>query len=174
VRVWDLSAGYLNRQSLLGSSRWPRTFVTDPWDQVLLRRRKYKGKAAGRSPLPRDARQMWTQHAYSVLARTAETYRSFGRTVARARPDSIPDLVKDLVLVLRERPRRRSLENVVERMWSDVCRHATGDERACVKLGSQQTFACTQAVALRPRDTGLLSSTALGELAIFLEGERTE
>jgi hypothetical protein len=233
--VWDLSPGYLNRQSLLGehrelhgihailangktgysrhpetlrwvdaraglalrhaqlvaemrlrgyvdrtpvgtpdgSRRWPRTFVTEPWDQVLLLRRKYKGKAAGRIQLPCDAMQLWSQHAYSVLARSTDTHRSLRRTVARVRPDSMPELARELVLVLRERPRRRSLESAIERMWSDVRVHATIEERACVKSGAEQMLACTQAVALRTRNHDLLSSTALSELAIFLERGRT-
>jgi len=230
MRVWDLPAGYLNRQSLLGEHRelhgivvilrdgktgyarhpetrrwvralgglagrhkqlvaemrlrgyvdrtplawpkarlsWPRVFVTDPAEQIVLLRRKYVGKDKGRIALPRSPAQLWAQHRYSVLARGPQTYRQLRRVVARSGSSTMSALARELVLVLRERPARGRLAETVELMWRQVRGHATGEDAATARRGPLDALERTQALALRVRDRRLLQSTALSELTIYL------
>jgi hypothetical protein len=232
VRVWDVSPGYLSRQSLLGEHRelhgvhailvhgkrgyarhpetrrwagalgglgrrhrqlvaemrlrgyvdrtplgrargraaWPRTFVTEPAGQLALLRDKYAGGVQGRIPLPRTAQQLWAQHKYSVMARSPATYAALGRRVARARPGApLADLARDLVLLLREAPPPGRLASAVEHMWGHVRCQATADDVAAARRGAWPMLARTQALALRVGEPYLLASTALGDLAAFLD-----
>ena len=231
MRIWDLPAGYLNRQSLLGEHRelhgihiilskgkagyarhpetrrwqgvlsglvqrhallvaemrlrgytdrtpvscdatvtWPTTFVTDPGEQVALLRRKYLGRESGRIPLPRNAQQLWAQHKYSVLARSPVLYRRFGEAVARPRSRGpMADVLRDLVLILREPPSSGGLVTAIEHMWGHVRTRATADERQQAKTGALQMLALTQMLALRVREPYLTASTALSELGACRE-----
>ena len=232
MRVWDLSPGYLNRQSLLAEHRelhgihailiegkkgysrhpetlrwvdalgalvarhdhlaaemrlrgyvdrtplvqpkkrtaWPGTFVTEPTDQIALLRQKYAGKDKGRIALPRNPQELWAQHKYSVMARSPEVYRRIGRSVSRMRPrDPIADLLKELVAILRGVPGRGGVTNAVEHMWGHVRRHATAADIAAAKEGPPQMLLLTQRLAMQRGETFLVSSTALSDLAVFLD-----
>jgi hypothetical protein len=232
MRVWDLPAGYLNRQSLLGEHRelhgiysiitkskagyanhpetlrwvrtlsglamrhrqlaaemflrgyvdrtpirvtlsrvkWPGVFVTEPSDQVTLLRTKYVGKEKGRIPLPRSAQELWAHHKYSVMARSPETYRTMGRAVARMqRGADLSMLTTDLVWILRDRPDEGRLTNALEHMWGHVREHATPDGLTVARTSLSQLLASTQQLARRIREPFLLSSTALSELAMFVD-----
>ena len=230
MRVWDVSAGYLSRQSLLGEHRelhglytiitegkrgysrhpetlrwvgaldglcwrhaqqvaemtlrgyvdrsplppgcadatWPATFVDEPAVQFTLLRRKYRGLAKGRIPLPRNAQQLWAQHKYSVMARDPETYRRIGRAVARmpAR-EPMQDLARTLVLTLRESPPAGRLVNVLEHMWGHVRASCPERERRATQASAGAMLAVIQALALARREKFLLASTALSELAVY-------
>ncbi len=230
MRIWDLSAGYLNRQSLLGEhrelhgmysiltngklgyarhpetlrwthalsglavrhrqlaaemrlrgytdrtplrcapsrARWPQSFVTDPAEQITLLRQKYVGRERGRIPLPTSPQELWAQHKYSVMARSPQTYQALGRAVARMRRGTaMSELGIELTGILRDSPGRGRLTNAVEHMWGHVRDLATSDDLAASRQGVGQLLACTQRLALRFRETFLLSSTALSELAVF-------
>jgi hypothetical protein len=232
VRVWDVSPGYLNRQSLLGEHRelhgiasillhgktgysrhpetmrwaralgglaarhdhlaaemrlrgyvdrtpvagaparvvWPAVFVTEPGVQLDLLRRKYVGREKGRISLPRTPQQAWAQHEYSVMARSPEAYRRLGRWVAGRRSAAALDgLMTDLVELLRQPPSAPRVVTAIDHMWAHLRRHAQPDERAAAARRPADALACVQAIALRVRDRRLLTSTALSDLAVFLE-----
>ena len=235
MRIWDLPAGYLNRQSLLGEHRelhgihiilsegksgyarhpetrrwqgalsglvqrhallaaemglrgytdrtpvpggstltWPTTFVTEPGEQVTLLRRKYLGREPGRIPLPRNAQQLWAQHKYSVLARSPVLYRRFGEAMARPGfRGPMAEVLRDLVLILREPPSSGGLVTAIEHMWGHVHTRATADERQQAKAGALEMLALTQMLALRAREPYLTASTALSELGAFREAGRS-
>jgi hypothetical protein len=59
--------------------------------------------------------------------------------------------------------------NAIEHMWGYVRDQATPEELAAARIGATHLLACTQQVALRARERYLLSSTALSELAVFVE-----
>jgi len=235
MRVWDLAAGYLNRQSLLGEHRelhgiysiltenktgyanhpetlrwvrrlsglairhrqlvaemslrgyvdrtpiraamtrakWPLVFVTEPAVQITLLREKYVTKEKGRIPLPRNAQELWAQHKYSVMARSPEAYRTIGRAVARMkRGTDLAELTSDLVWILRDAPDQGRLINAIEHMWGHVRDHATPDDLAMARASPAQMIACTQQLVVHVREPFLLSSTALSELAMFVDAPR--
>ena len=231
MRIWDLSAGYLNRQSLLAEHRelhgiysiltlgkqgysrhpetlrwadaisglvcrhrqlaaemnlrgyvdktplvainkttdWPRTFVTEPAEQISLLREKYVGKERGRISLPRNVQELWAQHKYSVLARDPQIYRAFGKRVARmASSQSFAELVREFVLILRERPSSGGVSNAVEHMWGHVRSAAGKERRDCAERSLRDMLVQTQDLAVRQHERYLLSSTALSELMLCL------
>jgi hypothetical protein len=235
MRVWDLSTGYLNRQSLLGEHRelhgiysiiresktgyarhpetrrwsravsgiamrhrhlalemslrgyvdrtpirvvtarvrWPEAFVTEPGDQIALLREKYVGKQKGRIPLPRSAQELWAHHKYSVMARSPEAYRTLGRAVAHVRRGvALSPLAIDLVWILRETPSQGHLINALEHMWGHVRDRASSADLVAARAGAGELLARTQQLALRLRETFLLSSTAVSELAVFAAEQR--
>lgn len=234
MRVWDLSPGYLSRQSLLGehrelhgiyniitgqkqgysrhpetmrwvralpalrlrhallaeemalrgytdrtplasrraSCRWPG-FVTEPVDQIALLRSKYGDVLSGRIPLPTGAHQLWAQHKYSVLARDQGAYREIGRAVARLRRGASMDaLARDLVAALRVVPPAGSLVNALQHMWGYVAADAEASHRLLTEQGTAGLMQAVQALAMTVREPFLLSSTALGELAVFARPPR--
>lgn len=233
VRIWDVSAGYLNRQSLLGEhrelhglhvilgegrkgysrhpetrrwadalsglawrhaylasemslrgytdrtplrrarvARWPTVFVDEPVEQFALLRRKYIGRIKGRIPLPRNVQEAWAQHKYSVMARDPEAYRDLGRIVARTSgrgQHAMRGLSIDLVDLLRQPVPSARLRNALEHMWGHISDCATADEKAAARNGAAAMLGAIQVLAVREREPYLLASTALSELAVFVE-----
>lgn len=152
-----------------GVTRWPRVFVTEPYDQIVLLQAKYAGIAKGRIVLPRSAPQLWAQHKYSVMARDPNEYRRIGRQVARyATTDAMRGLARDLVMLTRERPSRSRAANAIEHMWGYVRPHADRDEAAAARRSASAMLRATQEIAVRVREPYLLASTALGELSLFV------
>ena len=230
MRIWDISAGYLNRQSLLGehrelhglhsilangkrgysrhpetvrwvkclsglarrhallaaemdlrgyvdrtpiahaspSPRWPHVFVTPPLAQFELLVQKYRGRAAGRIPLPRSPHELWAHHKYSVMARDQAAYRAIGARVARIRRGAnAAALAEELVLILRQPPPRGALVNALEHMWGYVSRGATAGERDAAHASPRALLAKTRELAVRTGQPYLMAATALSELAAF-------
>jgi hypothetical protein len=165
--------GYVDRtpvEATLSRTKWPAVFVTDPGEQVALLRHKYTGKEQGRIPLPRSPQELWAQHKYSVLARSPRTYAALGRTVARAgHRILLAALAKDLIWILRDAPSPGRLMNAVEHMWGHVRHHASPGDLAESRASVGHLLLCTQKLALRVREKFLLSSTALSELAVFVD-----
>jgi hypothetical protein len=162
--------GYVDRSPLRCTSRarWPKSFVTDPAEQVALLRAKYLEKEKGRIPLPRSPQELWAHHTYSVMARSPQTYQSLGRAVARMRRGtSMAALARDLVWILRDAPTQGRLTNAVEHMWGHVRNHAVPEDLVAAGTSAGHMLVCTQRLALRCRDRFLLASTALSELAVF-------
>jgi len=231
VRVWDVSPGYLNRQSLLGEHRelhglhsilehqktgyarhpetrrwvdhlpalarrhaqlvaemtlrgyidrtpirddarvprWPSVFVTPPAEQFALLARKYRGRVPGRIRLPRTAQDLWSHHKYSVLARDPAAGRAIGRRLTRMpRGASLAPLAEELVLLLRRDPPSGRLVDALEHMWGHVSTSATMEERQQARTSTAGLFLATRTIALRSREPYLMSSTALGDLAVFV------
>lgn len=163
--------GYVDRTPLVSEPEpaWPSVFIDPPGDQITILRSKYADKEGGRIPLPCDAQQMWAQHKYSVMARSPEEAGSIGRDLAvlgtRA---AMGDLARDLVQILRERPREGRLANAVEHMWGHVRKHATPEEVVRAGAGVAEMFQLIQQLALRERERYLVESTALSDLAVFV------
>jgi hypothetical protein len=232
VRVWDVSPGYLNRQSLLGehrelhglhsilvhgkkgysrhpetvrwvgcrsglarrhaalvaemrlrgysdrtpiverrrSVRWPDRFVTEPSAQYALLSLKYRRLEPGRIPLPRSAQQLWAHHKYSVMARDQARYRELGRRMARRGSSAeLAALAEELVLILRDDPPPGDLMNALEHMWGHVSKHASAADRQLAQSSTVTLLQKTRELALACQERYLLTSTALGELAMFTE-----
>lgn len=229
MRIWDLSPGYLNRQSLLGEHRelhglhsilvngkkgysrhpetlrwvgaltglscrhrllaaemdlrgytdrtplgrrtlalaWPRVFVTAPLDQMALLRKKYVALEKGRISFPRSPQELWAQHKYSVMARSPEEYKRYGRAVSKLSPRAMPRLADEFTHILRERPDPRRARNAVEHMWGYVKAWADDDDRARALSSAAAMLAVTQRLARERRAPYLLASTALSELAVW-------
>ena len=78
-------------------------------------------------------------------------------------------LAMDLVWILRDSPSPGRLINTLEHMWAHVRDRATSDDLVAARTGAHELLTRTQQLALRFRETFLLSSTALSELAVFTE-----
>ena len=167
--------GYVDRTPLARSRppvRWPETFVTTPRDQYLLLEAKYRDKQKGRIALPGSAQDLWAQHKYSVMARDPEQYRVIGRRVSRLRrtADFAP-LADDLVAMLRVDPPPPRLCNALEHMWGYVRGAANDAERRAVRSSPAAMLAATRDLALRLPQPYLVASTALSDLAVFVDAK---
>jgi hypothetical protein len=164
--------GFTDRTPLSGplDAKWPRSFVTDPGKQIALLRRKYVGKEKGRIPLPASPQELWAQHKYSVMARSPRTYEALGRHVARLHPRlALSALAQELTWILRDAPSPHRVRNAVEHMWGHVRDRATAGDLPASHADVHELLSLTQKVAVRVRNKYLLSSTALSELAVFVE-----
>jgi hypothetical protein len=223
VRIWDISPGYLNRQSLLGEHRelhalasilaqgkkgysrhpetlrwvehtwalacrhrllacemalrgyreqsplpplalssedWPKVFLDQPAEQLALLGTKYRGREQGRIPLPRSIQQLWSQHKYSVLARSPQLYTAIGRTVAHGQVDCAT-LALQLTQILRQAPSPGRLRNAIQHLWGHVA-----DLQAkvdCATWTVEQLLQEIQTRVIQHGEPYLLASTALGE-----------
>ena len=149
---------------------WPRTFVTAPADQFGLLRTKYRGLQNGRIQLPRTSQELWSQHKYSVMARDPELYRTLGRRVAKLRQMAgFRELSMELVAILRSPPSVRRAVNAVEHMWGHVSRHVPPAERRLASADAWLLLQKTQQVSMQVQEPFVCGSTALSELAVYLE-----
>lgn len=140
---------------------WPGTYVTAPAAQFALL--AARAKTPGRIPLPASAQELWAQHKYSVMARDPQLAKSIGREVA-AKTLDLPNLALQLTALLRQAPAPGRTLNALQHMWGYVadCGHAPPDEPlALLRL--------TQRLALEHGVPYLTASTALGELARYLQ-----
>lgn len=163
--------GYTDRTplSLTGEIRWPRQFVTEPWEQFQRLAEKYRDKPQGRIPLPRNAQELWAQHKYSVMARDPQAYRRFGRLVAKLhKRECAASLAEELTLYLRQTPAAGRLAAALQHMWGHVKDDAGGCEREMAKQGGAVLLALVQSLAKAHNEPYLLSSTALSELAVYV------
>ncbi|HZL92258.1 MAG TPA: hypothetical protein VFB99_01400 [Vicinamibacterales bacterium] len=78
-------------------------------------------------------------------------------------------LTTDLVWMLRDIPSEGRLTNALEHMRGHVREHAAPDVVTAARASLGQLLAFTQQLARRVREPFLLSSTALSELAMFVE-----
>lgn len=148
---------------------WPETYIDAPGQQFVLLGEKYRDKAPGRIPLPGNAQQLWQHHKYSVLARDVPLYQELGRRLARrSSVREYFELAAILTEVLRRPPTAGGVQNALLHMWGYVAEAATcGPEVATWSLA--QLLQQVQQWALTCSQSYLLTSTALSELAVWLE-----
>jgi len=228
MRIWDISPGYLNRQSLLGEHRelhglvsilvngkkgyskhpetlrwvgfgwalrqrhqclsvemalrgykdntpvtltdnaqqWPEVLIDSPAQQYALLIEKYRDKEPGRIPLPTSAQQLWSQHKYSVLARSPQQYSDIGRAVAnKALP--FADLALTLMHHLRAAPTAGGMRNALQHMWGYVAKLAAHHPAELTEGPLLNLLHAIQQEAKAQQCEYLLHSTALGELKMW-------
>jgi hypothetical protein len=158
--------------SRASSARWPVHFVTEPADQFALLGVKYRGRESGRIRLPRTTQDLWAPHKYSVMARDPDLGRAIGRRVARLRRMSgFAELSAELVAILRQRPTHQRVVNAIEHMWGHVSNLASPEERRAAAADPVSMLAATQTLAMKTNERFVAASTALSELAVFIESD---
>lgn len=146
---------------------WPAHYIDPPARQFEVLQEKYRTKESGRIPLPRSVQQLWAQHKYSVLARDPKSYQELGRRVANAL--DFAQLSQELVELLRRPPTSGGLRNAIEHMWGYVSDYVPQAQRHQVAQDITRALALIQQLACAHRVTYLLHSTALSELAAWLQ-----
>ncbi|WP_417914813.1 DUF1722 domain-containing protein [Candidatus Electronema sp. JM] len=154
--------------ALAGADSWPRSYLDEPAAQFALLRSKYADREPGRIPLPRTAQQLWSQHKYSVLARDVLLYKEIGQSTASGRAD-FAQLAKLLAELLRQPPSAGGLRNAAQHIWGHVAGLAPAptdnpSDWPCLRLLEE-----TQRRAMLHKEPYLLASTALAELAVWLD-----
>jgi hypothetical protein len=149
---------------------WPSVYIDPPGDQYEILRRKYIGKAAGRIPLPRTTQELWAQHKYSVLARSPRRYAAIGKMVSGAgRREGFGELASELVDVLRVQPETGPMMAALQHMWRHVSAGSTEPSPAAAVLTPTALLLRIQNLAKASGERDLLASTALSELAAWIE-----
>lgn len=165
--------GYRHRSpmDLLGNSYspglWPQQYVDHPSKQFQLLKEKYRDKKDGRIPLPRNEQQLWSQHKYSVLARSPEIYRKIGSHVARGLM-KFDDLSLILVEILREQPPTGGIRNALQHMWGYVSNSIRDKGAHVSKWSLRELLFKIQDRAKTEGICYLLHSTALSDLMVWL------
>ncbi len=151
-------------------SEWPAIYIDEPFVQIQLLKEKYKDKNPGRIPLPLNAQQMWRHHKYSIMARDVSLYKKTGADVALMAPgDDFSDLARLLTEKLRISPSQGGLRNALQHMWGyvsdkyDESRQDMNDWPLATLLGRIQDL------GVRHQQPYLMESTALSELAVWIE-----
>jgi hypothetical protein len=154
MRVWDLPAGYLNRQSLLGEHRELHGIYS-----ILT------NKKSGHANHPETVRWVRTRSGLATRHRQLVAEMSL-----RGYVDRTPIRISTpRAKCLRDTPDEGRLTNALEHMWGHVRDHATRDDVATARVSLGHMLATTQRLAGLVREPFLLSSTALSELAIFID-----
>lgn len=121
-------------------------------------------RKSGRIPLPRNAQQLWSQHKYSVMARSPDHYKNIGRMVAE--PDETPSMAKLFewfIQVLKSRPKEGRLRNALQHMWGYI-----QDEGVSANDDKQQMIHKIQWQSYQKPIPYLLHSTALSEFECWI------
>lgn len=162
--------GYRHDSPLLSrrvTLRWPVPLAVPPALQFRRLAERQGERQAGRIPLPATAQQLWSQHKYSLLARSPTLYARLGREVAAHR-HGFDELALLLIEQLRLAPAAGGIRNAVQHMWGYVNGHPAvpGDV-----IAGWSTTHLLQEVQRRARTLPvpyLLASTALAELMVWL------
>lgn len=232
MRVWDVSPGFLNDQSLLGEHRelhgivsiirnnkkgysrhpetlrwvgfgwalrqrhrllsaemalrnfkdqtpvllrakkghWPVSYIDTPAEQFRLLKTKYINKPAGRIPLPKNTQTLWAQHKYSVLARNTQQYEKFGRQLAGVRGlEKFSETAAELTEILRVSPTTGGIRNALQHMWGYLSDYSHLSSKQINCMDEKSLLHEIQALSRKYNVSYLLSSTALSELAAWLD-----
>jgi len=148
---------------------WPEVFIDAPAEQFRLLAVKQADEDSARIPLPMNSQQLWAQHKYSVMAHDPHLYTRIGPEVAHGKyRGEISALAELMVQTLRSPPHAGRLRNTLNHMWgyvSDAPERMPEQEHALLEL------ICRQATVQQRHY--LLESTALSELAIWLDSSET-
>lgn len=158
--------GYRHQSPLKsgGKIRWPETFIDPPARQFQILTEKYRNRAWGRIPLPKNIQQLWAQHKYSTLARDPHCYRAIGREVSfRDGKFSFDNLSHKLVELLRTPVTSGRLENALLHMWGYVSSFKEPNAKKIIHGPSREILENIQRLALEKKVSYLLESTALSE-----------
>lgn len=143
---------------------WPRL----PAVQQCLDSLTTQARTAGRIPVPRSTQGLWSQHKYSVAARSMEAYRAISVRAAASRGmDNFDEVAETIVQQLRQRPARDSLRDALLQMWGYVA--ASGSPERGLFDNLPRLFAEIQRRAQAESNHYLLHATALSELSVWLE-----
>jgi hypothetical protein len=148
---------------------WPKGFIDPPGEQFAILRRKYANAEQGRIVLPVCVQQLWSQHKYSVLARDEALYKEIGRRVSGNKSNAdFQALANELVEMLRVVPGRGGVRNALHHMWGYVSNLYKGDAKTIESWSSGRLLQEIRKLALLGRVEYVLSSTALGELGVWV------
>ncbi|MDN3640703.1 hypothetical protein QWY82_18035 [Simiduia curdlanivorans] len=126
-------------------------------------------RAPGRIPLPQTTKGLWTHHKYSVAARSMDAYRAISVKVATGKGrDNFDWVAAEVMGQLRVRPSRESLRDALMQMWGYVA--AAGAVQSRLFDDFPALFAEIQKRTSVQANHYLLTSTALSELSVWLEG----
>lgn len=149
---------------------WPAVFIDLPDAQFGLLKGKYRNKASGRIRLPRNTQELWAQHKYSILARDPTHYTRLGKMVASTRRnEKFTELAAELTGLLRQRPTAGRLHNALQHMWGYVAAYSQIPPAGINSLNARRLLGEIQGLSREHRVSYLMSSTALSELAAWLD-----
>ncbi|KAF0192853.1 MAG: hypothetical protein FD165_623 [Gammaproteobacteria bacterium] len=148
---------------------WPQTYVDVPGRQFDILHGKYRTIEQGRIALPRNAQQLWAQHKYSVLARDTGAYRQLGRRLsARTSDRELERIARELTELLRTPPDPGGLRNALQHMWGYVADYYDGNVSNIDAWSSARLLREIRRLAMQEGVGYLTSSTALGELGVWV------
>lgn len=148
---------------------WPSKYIDEPFRQFRILEQKYINKDHGRIPLPKSAQQIWSQHKYSVLARSRNLYMKFGKAVSIMKPDNdFSEIANSLSEILRIPPSPGGIRNALQHMWGHVSESATSPKKKIESWSLNRLQKEIQVCAIKTKEQYLLSSTALSELKIWI------
>lgn len=125
-------------------------------------------RAPGRIPLPQTTKGLWTQHKYSVAARSMDAYKAISVKVAVGKgQDNFDWVASEVMSQLRIRPSRESLRDALMQMWGYVAAAGAVPPRLFDDLPA--LFVEIQQRSSLQANHYLLASTALSELSVWLE-----
>ncbi len=116
-----------------------------------------------RIPFPDSNQQLWSQHKYSVMARSQSLYRTIGPKLASGNM-TFEGLWQLLEANRRQAPDAGGLRNAVQHMWGYI--KSSSELRPDI-TPLPQLFREIQQQAVRQQCQYLLHSTALGEFAYW-------
>lgn len=149
--------------------RWPDIYIDEPFEQLKILQTKYQNKEQGRIPLPKNAQQLWSQHKYSVMARSQYLYKKLGQEVASRKQDHyFAKLINTLIEILKEPPKEGNLRNTLLHMWGYVSEFFNSSKRGIENWPLDRLLDEIQKQSLTHNITYLISSTALSELKIWI------
>ena len=164
--------GYTDRSPVNTHSShnaWPATYIDTPGDQFALLKEKYRDREPGRIALPANTQQLWSHHKYSVLARNPVKYKKLGQDIAGSKR-CFEDLAQLLTELLRTEPSAGGIRNAVQHMWGHISKSISPREKPEVASWTTvRLLKKTQAKAVAAAEPFLLNSTALSELACWLD-----
>lgn len=142
---------------------WPPLQPTAALEQV---NALGKQKDPGRIPIPKDPKTLWTQHAYSVMARDIALYRELNERVNDPAYDlSMGELAHILTDALHRPCRRGYWEKVISAMWEHCAESPEAYSYQSSLNRPERLIRAIQFLAQKYQWPEIWHSTALSDLA---------
>ena len=173
IMVAEMSLrGFTDRSPVVTRTKkdvWPETYIDEPFRQFQILEAKYRNKAQGRIPLPKNAQQLWSHHKYSVLARDVNLYSKLGRDVSGMKPHhEFSELAEVVTELLRKPPSIGGLRNALQHMWGHVSDSLSASKGEVESWSLSRLLEEVQRRSMASEDPYLISSTALSELKVWI------
>ncbi len=155
-------------------NNWPTTYIDEPTVQFEILKKKYLTKEHGRIPFPKNSQQLWSQHKYSILARSVPLYKKIGVEVAKQHSTKdFHALSKLLTEALRTQPSEGGILNSLQHMWGYVSDQNPVDNDTLQNWNHSQLLQEIQIRVHLIEQPYLLASTALSELMAWIQTQQT-
>ncbi len=168
IQIESLNLASIN-QLANQATQYSQKFISESYLQFKILKQNYNDQTSRRIATPRNTRELWMQHKYSIMARNVNLYKEIGRFVAQNNSyEHFPKLYLTLVNELRKKPKRNSILNVLQHLWGYISNFSNIPKNQIHQLDLHSFLIEIQKCVQLAQQKYLTNQIALSELEIWI------